>query len=43
MITLGLSMSQAIAAGVIPFLIGDVAKAVAAAAMLPLAWKIVNK
>ena len=43
MITLGLSISQAIAAGVIPFLIGDVAKAVAAAAMLPLAWKIVNK
>jgi biotin transport system substrate-specific component len=43
MITLGLSISQAIAAGVIPFLIGDVAKAVAAAAMLPLAWKLVNK
>jgi len=43
MVTLGLSFSQAIAAGVIPFLIGDVAKAIAAAAMLPLAWKVINK
>ena len=43
MITLGLSFSQAIAAGVIPFLIGDAVKAAAAAALLPLAWKAINK
>jgi len=43
MITLGFSFSQAIAAGVIPFVIGDVVKAIAAAAMLPLAWKVLNK
>lgn len=43
MIILGLSFSQAIATGVIPFLIGDAVKAIAAAAMLPLAWKVINK
>lgn len=42
MITLGLSFSQALAAGVAPFLIGDLAKALAAAALLPLAWKFIK-
>ena len=42
MLALGLDMSTAIAVGVIPFLIGDVVKAAAAAALLPLAWKLVR-
>ena len=42
MLALGLEMSTAIAVGVIPFLIGDVVKAAAAAALLPLAWKLVR-
>ena len=40
MLTLGLSFPQALAAGVAPFILGDVAKALAAAALLPLAWKL---
>ena len=43
MLSLGLTLSQAIAAGVVPFLIGDAMKAVAAAALLPTAWKLVRK
>jgi biotin transport system substrate-specific component len=43
MMILGLSFEQAVAAGVIPFLIGDAVKAIAAAAMLPLAWKVLSK
>lgn len=39
---LGMSVPAAMAAGVLPFLIGDVAKAVAAAALLPAAWKLVR-
>lgn len=39
MIGLGLTLPQALAAGVTPFLIGDAVKAVAAAALLPLAWR----
>jgi biotin transport system substrate-specific component len=39
MISLGLQPIQAISAGVLPFLLGDIAKAVIAAALLPLAWK----
>jgi biotin transport system substrate-specific component len=35
-------MSEAIAAGVVPFLIGDAIKALAAGAVLPLAWKLTN-
>jgi biotin transport system substrate-specific component len=35
-------MAWAIASGVIPFLIGDAIKAVAAGAALPLAWKLTN-
>lgn len=42
MISLGLSLQQALAAGVIPFLLGDVVKAVLAAAALPLAWKLLR-
>jgi biotin transport system substrate-specific component len=42
MITLGLTLPQAIAGGVIPFILGDVVKAVAAAAILPAAWKLLK-
>ena len=42
MLSLGLDFTSAIAAGVIPFLIGDVVKAAAAAALLPVAWKLVK-
>ena len=42
MIALGLDFSSALAAGVIPFLFGDVLKAAAAAALLPVAWKLVK-
>jgi len=41
-IGLGMSPSAAIAAGVLPFLIGDAVKAIAAAALLPLAWKFIR-
>jgi len=40
MVGLGLTFAQAMTAGVLPFLIGDAAKALAAAALLPLAWKL---
>ena len=36
------SLSQAIAAGIVPFLIGDTIKLVAASLVLPGAWKIVK-
>lgn len=42
MITLGLTLPQAIAGGVLPFLIGDAVKALAAAALLPIAWKLIK-
>lgn len=42
MLTLGLSLSQAVTAGVIPFLIGDAVKAALAAAALPVAWKLIK-
>jgi biotin transport system substrate-specific component len=42
MLSLGLSFEQALAAGVLPFLIGDIVKAVLAAAALPLAWKFLK-
>lgn len=38
----GLSLPQALAGGVIPFLVGDAVKAAAAAALLPIAWKLVR-
>jgi len=39
---LGLSLPQALAAGVAPFLVGDAIKALAAATLLPIAWKLVR-
>jgi len=39
---LGLTLPQALAAGVAPFLVGDAIKAVAAATLLPIAWKFVR-
>lgn len=39
---LGLTPEAAIAAGVLPFIVGDVVKAAAAAALLPIAWKFVR-
>jgi biotin transport system substrate-specific component len=36
---LGMDVQQALLAGVIPFLVGDAAKALLAAAVLPTAWK----
>ena len=42
MIALGMDLSTAISAGVIPFLIGDAVKAALAAALLPAAWKLVR-
>jgi biotin transport system substrate-specific component len=42
MITLGLTLEQALAGGVYPFLVGDLVKAVAAAALVPMAWKLVK-
>ena len=37
-----LDLPTAIAKGVLPFLIGDAIKIVAAAALLPATWKLVN-
>jgi biotin transport system substrate-specific component len=42
MIALGLTLVQALAGGVYPFLIGDLVKAIAAAALVPLAWKLLK-
>lgn len=42
MITLSLTLTQALMGGVLPFLIGDAVKAVAAAALVPLAWKLIK-
>jgi biotin transport system substrate-specific component len=39
---LGLTLPQALAAGVAPFLVGDAIKALAAATLLPIAWKFVR-
>lgn len=40
---LGVGLVEALAIGVVPFLIGDAIKAVAAAALLPATWKLVEK
>lgn len=40
---LGLGLGEALALGVVPFLIGDVIKAVAASALLPATWRLVNR
>ena len=42
MIFTGMGLLQAIALGVLPFLIGDAIKIAAAAGLLPAAWKLVN-
>lgn len=42
MLALGLDLTTAVSVGVIPFLIGDALKAAAAAALLPIAWKLVK-
>lgn len=43
MASLNLNLFAALSAGVVPFLIGDAVKAIAAAALLPTAWKLTNK
>lgn len=43
MLTLQLTLGQAFAAGVVPFVIGDLVKALMAAALLPAAWKLLKK
>ena len=40
---LSLSATQALAAGVVPFLIGDALKIAAATALVPVAWKLVRR
>ncbi len=40
MAILGIDFSTAVSVGVVPFLFGDAVKAVLAAALLPLAWKL---
>ncbi len=40
MAILGIDFTTALSVGVVPFLIGDAVKAVLAAALLPLAWKL---
>ncbi|QNS02818.1 biotin transporter BioY [Streptomyces xanthii] len=39
----GMSASAAIAAGVVPFLVGDALKAALAAGLLPAAWRVVGR
>lgn len=39
----GLSLPEAVDAGLTPFLLGDVLKAVAAAGLLPLAWRLTRR
>lgn len=39
----GMSLGQAVAAGLVPFLIGDVLKAVLAMGALPAAWKLAGR
>lgn len=42
MLTLQLTPAQAFAAGVVPFVLGDLVKALLAAAVLPAAWKLLK-
>ncbi|MFF3878479.1 biotin transporter BioY [Streptomyces sp. NPDC001978] len=39
----GMSASETLSVGVVPFLLGDALKAVLAAAMLPAAWRVVGR
>jgi biotin transport system substrate-specific component len=43
MITLDMGLSEAIVAGVVPFLVGDLIKAVGAGLLLPGAWRLVGE
>lgn len=43
LLVLGMSAGQAIAAGVLPFLLGDAIKIAAAAGVLPAAWALLNR
>lgn len=40
---LSLNATEALAAGVVPFLIGDALKIAAATALVPLAWKLTHR
>lgn len=42
-LVLGLSAGAAIASGVVPFLLGDALKILAAAAVVPAAWKLIDR
>jgi biotin transport system substrate-specific component len=42
MLALQLTLTQAFAAGVVPFVLGDLVKALMAAALLPAAWKLIK-
>lgn len=42
MISLGVGLKEGLALGVVPFLVGDAIKAVAAGALLPASWKLVG-
>jgi biotin transport system substrate-specific component len=42
MITLGMSLNEAVVAGVIPFVVGDIIKGAAAGVVLPGAWRLVG-
>jgi biotin transport system substrate-specific component len=39
----GMTLSQAVAAGLTPFLIGDALKAALAMGALPAAWKLIDR
>ena len=43
MITLGMSLEEAVVAGVVPFLLGDLIKAAAAGVLLPGAWRLLGE
>ena len=43
MVTLGVGLGEALLLGVVPFLLGDVLKAAAAAGLLPAAWRLLGR
>jgi biotin transport system substrate-specific component len=43
MILLDMTLSEAVVAGVVPFVLGDIIKAVAAGLLLPGAWKLLGE
>ena len=43
MITLDMTLTEAIVAGVVPFLVGDLIKAAFAGVLLPGAWRLVGE